>query len=275
MNDNKSSFFLVRLFRGGYSLPKSYWLFCAIPVGLFGKIISLIRDVNFFAYLYSILVAYHLIAVIGVWRSANKYEGWVGWAFLAKLVCILAILTNISWAFFFISLTDDSFAQIFFKNYVNIEDTRLFKESNNINSEVNRLDDKEVVKSFDECVIFYAQNATLKALDLAEAKCNEMFPIVDLEEYYHPDMFDYSWYCDFWNTYLILENIRTEIPMTGCTGTIRFAESSNKTDPKHIDVFFSFSSGNNTSSFMTLEDTSLFQYLDIKKIHYKGRSARN
>ena len=275
MNENKNSFFIVRLFRGEYSLPRSYWLFCAIPVGLFGKLISLIRDVNFFTYSYFILVAYHLIAVIGVWRSANKYEGWKVWPFLAKFVCILAFLTNLSWAFFFLSLTDDSFVTNIFKNNSYLEISQFFENSDKVNAGNEYSDNEKIVKSFDECVVFYAQNSTLKALELAEVKCDEMFPVVDLEEYYHPDMFDYRWYCDFWNTYLILENIRTEIPITGCTGTIRFAESANNTDSKHVDVFFSFSSGNNTSSIMTLEDTSLFQYLDIKKIHYRGRSTIN
>jgi hypothetical protein len=37
-------------------------------------------------------IVYSVIAAVGVWRSANNYRGWRGWAILAKASVIIGIL---------------------------------------------------------------------------------------------------------------------------------------------------------------------------------------
>ena len=276
MNEFKnSSFFLSRLFKGEYSLPKAYWLFCVIPSvvlgNVLGRIILLIGGLDLFISFFLVLVGYFLIAFIGTWRSANKYAGWKVWSFLAKVACILGFLSNLFYSLYFISLVNNEWASLN-PLYESVESDKYSEhvENNVVSNDRSRI--SKTIKSFDECLIVYADNTSVEALEKSEIICNELFPIVDMEKNFEADMFDFNWYTDFWNVFIVIKNVRTHFPINGCTATIRGSNSEGGPIFAPIDVFFSFSDKNNTSSIMTIEDTSLFHYIEIKKIHYKGRS---
>lgn len=108
---------LVKLFKGEYSLGKSYWLFGnVIPAILFLVIFAVIllesedpinkiinQDFAPESLLTSIIVLvlsiltliYILISVVGIWRSAGKYSGKKIWPILAKVTILIGVLLNI------------------------------------------------------------------------------------------------------------------------------------------------------------------------------------
>lgn len=108
---------LMKLYKGDYSLAKSYWLFGnVIPAGLFALIFSIILfnsddpmntiiTQNFApqSLLVSIIVIilclltlfYILFSVVGIWRSANKHVGKKVWPILAKITIVVGLLLNL------------------------------------------------------------------------------------------------------------------------------------------------------------------------------------
>ena len=108
---------ILKLYKGEYSLGKAYWLFGNIvPAVLFLIIFGLIfltssdplekllnQDFVPESFFVSILVlilslltlAYIIVSVIGIWRSAQKYSGKKIWSLLAKVTIIIGGLLNI------------------------------------------------------------------------------------------------------------------------------------------------------------------------------------
>ena len=208
MNEFKnSSFFLSRLFKGEYSLPKAYWLFCVIPSvvlgNVLGRIILLIGGLDLFISFFLVLVGYFLIAFIGTWRSANKYAGWKVWSFLAKVACILGFLSNLFYSLYFISLVNNEWASLN-PLYESVESDKYSEHVENNAVSNDRSEISKTIKSFDECLIVYADNTSVEALEKSEIICNELFPIVDMEKNFEADMFDFNWYTDFWNVFLVI-----------------------------------------------------------------------
>jgi hypothetical protein len=83
---------------GNISLVKSYWIF-----GVIGSIVlSLLSTVlvaNNIIDLFTSLIInniYFLGIWIGVWSSANKYQGFILWKILAKSAIILGILIRMA-----------------------------------------------------------------------------------------------------------------------------------------------------------------------------------
>jgi hypothetical protein len=92
--------FLSKLWFGEHSLFKTYWLCCvfiplllSIPI----KLWSLRIDPNFltlFFYLY-LVSTYSFIAIIGLWRSSDYYNGNKIWFWFAKLTVIIGLISQI------------------------------------------------------------------------------------------------------------------------------------------------------------------------------------
>lgn len=61
-------------------------------ISLAAKLIIILQGIIFFVY--------STIATIGVWRSANKYEGKKFWKYLAKILIIYAFYSYIQNALF-------------------------------------------------------------------------------------------------------------------------------------------------------------------------------
>ncbi len=94
---------IIRLFRGDVSLPITYWVF-GVGTNL------ILRLMNFFLEKYSspiIMYEYGQLAIliyfwltilinifvfIAIWRSASKYEQSLGWAAIAKVMVLLAVI---------------------------------------------------------------------------------------------------------------------------------------------------------------------------------------
>jgi len=97
----------LTLWRGDISLWKTFWLFgiaalivfpqLAIPAGLVGGLLHLSEGVLIFflSLLVLIYMAYGILLIIAVSKSANKYRGPRIWASLAKLT-ITALVIIIS-----------------------------------------------------------------------------------------------------------------------------------------------------------------------------------
>ena len=96
---------LLRLWRGEVPLATVFWDYAII----YGTILNLISTVGAFAILAAKLPAllalaihllptpYNLVAVVGVWRSAGRYQGPPVWALLARiLVIVWAIVATLA-----------------------------------------------------------------------------------------------------------------------------------------------------------------------------------
>lgn len=94
--------FFGKLWRGEYSLTRTYWLFNVLLGVILGAPVSVIGNMPPEA-LASIFIpsliyfifygAYVFIASIGLWRSASKYENSAIWKFLAKVCSVISIAT--------------------------------------------------------------------------------------------------------------------------------------------------------------------------------------
>ena len=106
--------------RGEFGLPKTYWLFNWVVGIVTGIILEYLRiqtessalaqigtrlplsrllviDLVYVAYLilHAILIVYSVIAMIGIWRAANAYDGWRGWAILAKISVVVGVALTV------------------------------------------------------------------------------------------------------------------------------------------------------------------------------------
>lgn len=106
--------FIKKLWRGEYSLLKTYWIFNVL-IGnvVLGNILSFIDPFKN-AYVYFIglgsYLLYMLIAVVGLWRSASLYDGNELWKILAKVSVVIGVLFFLFFSFKVLSETKiDSF----------------------------------------------------------------------------------------------------------------------------------------------------------------------
>lgn len=112
---NKIGIILRKLYKGEYSLSKSYWLFGnVVPFFLFILILSVIfgfssdpltklrmldlkpegyASLIVTIFLSIITLVYIFISTIGVWRSASYHQGKKFWAILAKVTIIIAFIS--------------------------------------------------------------------------------------------------------------------------------------------------------------------------------------
>lgn len=99
-NEDAPNFFL-KLFYGQYSLVKSFWLFLvSIPLLadiLFSHLLFPLLDVTrekdtlaLFVWVFCI-AAFSILASIGVWRSAGRYQGSSLWRVLARVAASLGL----------------------------------------------------------------------------------------------------------------------------------------------------------------------------------------
>jgi len=93
--------FIRKLWRGEYSLAKSYWLFSVLVGAVLGGPISAIEQLPIASlaniWIYGLIYlgiygAYMFIAAVGVWRSASSYSDGNAWKYLAKFHSVLTIL---------------------------------------------------------------------------------------------------------------------------------------------------------------------------------------
>jgi hypothetical protein len=88
--------FITKLWRGEYSLVKTYWVFNVL-IGnvVLGNIISFIDPIkNAYVFLagLGLYLLYMLLAIVGLWRSASLYKGNELWKILAKISVVIGVL---------------------------------------------------------------------------------------------------------------------------------------------------------------------------------------
>jgi len=101
---------LLKIWDGKFGLVKSFWGFFFLVGAVNAFIISFLGLINqdtflenlyLITFLYSLASAYSIISLVGVWRSANLFNGNKLWVILAKIIVAL----NFLWQIFFFSIT--------------------------------------------------------------------------------------------------------------------------------------------------------------------------
>ena len=94
---SKNENFFVRFWKGDLSLPMSYWgmgvginIVIGLLIGLFVGAAGMSEDA-----IWGYIIPFQIYTVVGIWRSANKYNGTKYWAILAKVAVVLGILSNL------------------------------------------------------------------------------------------------------------------------------------------------------------------------------------
>jgi hypothetical protein len=96
---------LIQLWRGDVGLRRAFWDYAII----YGSLANLIATVAAFAVLagnlpgivalaiFLLPVPYNVVAVVGVWRSADRYRGPPVWANLARIAVVAwAIIASLA-----------------------------------------------------------------------------------------------------------------------------------------------------------------------------------
>jgi hypothetical protein len=110
--ERRGSYF-ARQWRGDLSLPKSFWLNGILIFGLgYNFLMALTNLPLFFSESASwtignqlnivlvdlaILVIAYVWAVVGLWRSAKRYQGPIIWSILARVAILFGILSILPW----------------------------------------------------------------------------------------------------------------------------------------------------------------------------------
>ena len=90
---------LSKLWHGEHTLRRTFWLYFIVGQWAFMLLLMLISLPVFLLFRQSLLpvmgvfalliLGYLFMAMVGVWRSAKRYDGSLAWALLAKLVMVL------------------------------------------------------------------------------------------------------------------------------------------------------------------------------------------
>ena len=87
--------FIKKLRDGDFGLAKTYWLF-GVLAGIVANIIGgLIESLLILLIFTALQIVYMIFFYQGVWNAANKYEGKVIWAILAKIAVVIGVITII------------------------------------------------------------------------------------------------------------------------------------------------------------------------------------
>ena len=108
---------LIKLWKGEYTLSKSYWFFGNIvPLMFFIILISLalffqenslgallnlklvpekLYQKIILIFLSIIFLIYTVISTVGIWRSSNFYQGKKYWSTIAKIAIIFTVITYV------------------------------------------------------------------------------------------------------------------------------------------------------------------------------------
>jgi len=90
--------FITNLWRGNYSLVKTYWLFTilvniilGIPINLYNNSSTgtQVATLYYFLIYFFLFVGYNIVVSVALWRSASAYAGNNFWKYLCKFFAIL------------------------------------------------------------------------------------------------------------------------------------------------------------------------------------------
>lgn len=84
---------LVKLWRGEYGLPMTYWVYGWVASFIWSLPISFVTPGSLPAIITVItLLIWMVVWGVGVWNAASKFEGSTLWAFLAKAHVVLPLV---------------------------------------------------------------------------------------------------------------------------------------------------------------------------------------
>jgi len=90
---------IARVWRGEEGLARTFWGWgFAVNVALKGVSMLLFSHRAAAAMLAFLvfMLAYQVFISVAIWRSADRYDGYRGWAFLARLVVVLGVLQTVA-----------------------------------------------------------------------------------------------------------------------------------------------------------------------------------
>lgn len=91
---------LKQLWRGEVPLPKAFWTWAVlggllvngVTTGLFLALVTSGLPLSALVVGYVLSVPYNLVAVVGVWRAADRYAGDRAWAETARIVALVGLI---------------------------------------------------------------------------------------------------------------------------------------------------------------------------------------
>ena len=84
--------FFQKLSSGEFGLAKTYWLYGVVVGVVLSLGIRAITSMGLLTVIVLTYTAYQTLVLIGTWRASKKYEGWNGWAILAKVAVVLGAI---------------------------------------------------------------------------------------------------------------------------------------------------------------------------------------
>jgi hypothetical protein len=94
---------MVRLWRGEFSLPVTFWVYGFLGSFVWAVLIVFVASATHSADIVSAFnlaqAGYYVIVVVGIWRSSARYKGNPIWGDLARVAIALAILKAVATRF--------------------------------------------------------------------------------------------------------------------------------------------------------------------------------
>lgn len=78
-----------KLSSGDFGLAKTYWLYLILNGVLINAVTNLITSFWILSIVMPVWLVYHSTVLLGTWRAAEKYYGFILWSILAKIVVVL------------------------------------------------------------------------------------------------------------------------------------------------------------------------------------------
>ena len=86
--------FFKQYINGDLGLAKTYWIFCVGANILFNLLFKVVDNESFIFVLVGVVLIYYTALVVALWRAADKYSGLKIWAFLARCVVWILVLSG-------------------------------------------------------------------------------------------------------------------------------------------------------------------------------------
>ncbi len=93
--NNMGKGFFNKLSNGDFGLAKTFWLYYMLVSVVFNILAKIIVEPIFLIIISITFLAYAVTAMIGIWKSANKYEGSKFWSVLAKIMIVIHSIIGI------------------------------------------------------------------------------------------------------------------------------------------------------------------------------------
>ena len=85
--------FFSRLTSGDFGLAKTYWLYGVVISVAINMALKVVTSLGVLAVAIVLVIIYQAMVLLGIWRAASRYQGWKGWAILAKIATVLGWLS--------------------------------------------------------------------------------------------------------------------------------------------------------------------------------------